>query len=121
MALDGWLQRGGAGASAHVFGITRFQWTNAWWPCETGVLSQVDKFNKARKELSLIMSPDCLRIAKTMIAEQKSDFYVLTDDMLKFPYEKSVLPFGFPAFSRLEYARYHEQLRLLVKLEEERE
>ena len=40
MALNDWLQRRGACASAHVFGITRFQWTNAWWPCETGVLSQ---------------------------------------------------------------------------------
>jgi len=37
---------------------------------ETGVLSQVDKFNKARKELSLIMSPDSFKLAKTMIAEQ---------------------------------------------------
>ena len=67
------------------------------------------------------MSPDSLKQAKLMINQHKSDFYVLTDDMLKFSYEKSVLPFGFPAFSRLEYARYHEQLRLLVKLEEERE
>ena len=69
----------------------------------------------------MILNQESLELAKNTINDQESDFYVVTDDMLLLVNENHFLPFGFPMISRLDNARYHEHLRFLVKMEQERE